>query len=228
MNKYILACILAASLLALWTAISYYVNNSVETPSYTVLEEMDGYEIRQYEPYIAAQVEITASSYDESLEQGFRVLADYIFGNNTAQTSVDMTAPVLEAESEKIEMTAPVVVKESETIPMTAPVTEYGSDNTRTITFIMPSSYTLDTLPQPNNPDVQIVSQPERTIAALRFSWFRTADRIAAKKQTLSEFLARDDIMPTAPPEYAGYNAPLTAPWLNRNEILIPIEYAGR
>jgi SOUL heme-binding protein. len=205
---YIIILVIVA-ILFVWTAISYFLNRSVKTPEYTVIEKSKGYEIRLYKPYLTAQVEVSGT-YDEAINQGFSILADYIFGNNTKQTGIAMTAPVTEAESEKIAMTAPVV--------------ETGDNKKRIISFVMPFEYTLETLPKPNNPEVKIVPQNARKVAVLSFSWFRNALRIAGKKQELSKLLEQDSIKPKGSPEYAGYNAPFTAPWLNRNEVMIEIE----
>ena len=211
-------------LLLVWTAVSYFFDRSIKTPAYTVVEKREGYEIRAYEAYLTAQVEVSGT-YDEALNQGFRVLADYyIFGNNTKQVGMAMTAPVTEAESEKLAMTAPVMEKESEVLAMTAPVVETGDNTKRIISFVMPSQYTLETLPTPNNPAVKIVPQEARKVAALRFAWFRNTERVVEKKQALLTFLERDSLIPKGVPEYAGYNAPFTAPWLVRNEALVEIE----
>lgn len=208
-----------------WTIFSYFFESSIASPQYSVLEEKDGYEIRVYEPYIVAQVEVSGT-YNETLNEGFRILADYIFGNNTKETGLAMTAPVTESqkESETLAMTAPVIVTESEKLAMTAPVTERGDDAIRIVSFVMPFEYTLETLPKPNNPKVKILQQEERKVAALRFSWFRNRDRIATKKQELLSLLERDDIASKGMVEYAGYNAPFTAPWLNRNEVMVEVE----
>lgn len=221
-TMYIILLVIVAILLV-WTAISYLVNRSVKTPEYTVVEKSEGYEIRSYKPYITAQVEVFGT-YDEAMNQGFRILADYIFGNNTKQTGIAMTAPVTEVESEKMAMTAPVVEKESEVLSMTAPVVETGDNKKRIISFVMPFEYTPETLPKPNNPEVKIVPQEVRKVAVLRFSWFRNAQRVADKKQELVKLLERDSITLKGSPEYAGYNAPFTAPWLNRNEVMIEVE----
>ncbi len=219
MKKIMYIFIIVVILLVAWTVASYFFDRSVASPQYSVLEKKNGYEIRRYEPYVTAQVEITGT-YDEALNQGFRILADYIFGNNTKQIGIDMTAPVI--ESEKLEMTAPVVV--SEKIDMTAPVTESGDEQKHIISFVMPFKYTLETLPKPNNPEIKIVPQQARKVAVLRFSWFRSSKRVSKKKQELISFLERDGIVIKNIPEYAGYNAPFNAPWLNRNEIIVEIE----
>lgn len=219
---YILLAVLIG-LLVVWTAVSYFVEHSVKTPTYSVIEKREGYEVRLYQPYITARVEV-GGTYDEALSEGFRVLADYIFGNNTKQTSISMTAPVVESQSEKITMTAPVTVTGSQTLAMTAPVLESAKGEGRVVSFVMPFEYTLETLPKPNNPRIEIVPQEARKVAVLRFSWFRNSERVAEKKQELLSLLEKDAVVTKGVPEYAGYNAPLTAPWLNRNEILIEVE----
>ena len=221
-NMY-LALLVVVGLLVVWSVLSYLVERSVKTPPYSLVEKRQGYEIRSYEPYITAQVEVSGT-YNEALNQGFSILADYIFGNNTKKADIAMTAPVTESESEKLAMTAPVIVKDSEKLAMTAPVIESSNEGVRVISFVMPFEYTLETLPKPNNPRIEIVPQESRKVAVLRFSWFRGSERVAQKKQELLSLLERDGIAPQGQPEYAGYNAPLTAPWLNRNEILIEIE----
>lgn len=193
-----------------WITFGYLAVRNIEQPKYEVVENKNGYEIRQYEPYITASVEVDGG-YDESLNSGFRQVADYIFGNNTSQAKIAMTVPVQEAEKEIIAMTAPVL--EAET----------SESQKRVISFVMPSQYTLETLPKPNNPKVKITEVLGRKVAALRFSWFAGGNRVAAKKQKLLDLLAKDNLVPTGLPEAAFYNPPLTPPFMRRNEILIPL-----
>lgn len=215
--------IIIVIILLIWTVGSFIFNRSIASPQYSVLEKKQGYEIRLYEPYITAQVEVIGT-YDEAISEGFRILADYIFGNNTKQADIAMTAPVTEGESEKIAMTSPVSVKDNEVLAMTAPVIEGAKNEIRIISFVMPFEYTLETLPKPNNSQIKIVPQEERKVAVLRFSWLSGSERVAKKKQKLLNLLEQDEITPKKSPEYAGYNAPFTAPWLNRNEIMVEIE----
>jgi len=224
MSKYIYIVLLViVGLLIVWTVASYFFARSVKTPKYLVVEKRQGYEVRTYQPYITAQVEVVGT-YDESLNEGFGILADYIFGNNTKQTSIAMTAPVSESESEKLAMTAPVTVADNEKLAMTAPVMERAGEMSRIISFVMPFEYTLDILPKPNNPKVRIVPQEARTVAVMGFSWFRGSERVAQKKQELLSLLERDAVVVVGVPEYAGYNAPFTSPWLNRNVVMFEIK----
>lgn len=135
-----------------------------------------------------------------------------------------MTAPVTESMSEKMAMTAPVVVRNSESLAMTAPVTEKESQQSRIISFVMPFEYTLETLPKPNNSKVVIVPQEARKVAVLRFGWYAGGERVAKKKQQLVALLQKDGVVTKGSVEYAGYNAPFTAPWLMRQEVLVEVE----
>lgn len=193
----------------LWSAWGYLSSN-VEQAEYSIVKKADGYEVREYAPHIEAQTTVEGS-YDEALNTGFRIIAGYIFGGNIKKESIAMTAPVREQKqsSEKIAMTAPVVAS-----------AEGGS---RVIAFVMPRSYSLSTLPTPNDPRVKLVEVPAKKMAVLRFSWFRTSDRIKKMEERLLSVLSRDSIEILGTPSYAGYNAPWTPPWMSRNEVMVEI-----
>lgn len=200
--------------LVIWTIGSYAIIWNIEEPAYIIKEKRNGYEIREYEPYIKAEAEVTGS-YQEATSQGFRIIADYIFGNNIKKESISMTTPVLESPTKL----------DSEKIAMTTPVLESGSDSaTRTIAFVLPSKYTLENLPTPNNPAVKLTPVPARTVAVLRYSWYPTETRTENKKAELVSLLTRDKITVTGAIETARYNPPLSMPLTLRNEIIIPIE----
>jgi hypothetical protein len=212
MYYYLLGAIVVG--LLLWTLGSYAVIWSIEEPAYTVLEKKDGYEIREYSTYILAETIVTGE-YDKATNQGFRIIADYIFGNNTTKESIAMTAPVLESQTKDT----------SEQIAMTVPVLEKTSGTTsRTIAFVLPSKYTLATLPRPNNDAVTLTKVPIRKVAVLSFTWYPTSSRVEAKKELLRQYLSRDTKVATGEIETARYNPPLSMPLTLRNEIIIPIE----
>ena len=210
MYYYILGAFVLA--LVIWVIGSYLVVRAIEKPAYSVLEKKDGYEIREYAPYIIAKTTVTGN-YDEATNNGFRIIADYIFGNNTKKENIAMTAPVLEskAASEKIAMTTPVL----ETA---------GENNERTIAFVLPSKYALETLPTPNNNTVTFKEVPTRKVAVLRFTWYAREGRMDTKKALLQNYLKRDNVAAAGEPETARYNPPLSMPLLLRNEVLIPIQ----
>jgi effector-binding domain-containing protein len=195
-------------IILLWSVWGYF-SSRVEKTDYSIVESKKAYEIRLYPAHIVAQTTVKGS-YKEALNEGFRIVAGYIFGGNTKKQSIAMTAPVIEKKSEPIAMTAPVIA------------TIEGESHT--IAFGMPKSYTLDTLPVPNDTRIEIVTIPEKKMAAIRFSWFRTDARVQSKKQELLDVLKKDNVVVIGEPQYAGYNAPWTPPWMSRNEVMVEIE----
>lgn len=212
MKIFIIVLLAVLLLLALWTLYGYFSIRSIEKPAYTVVAQKAGYEIRSYDAYLVAETTVSGTM-QEALNAGFRIIADYIFGNNTARTSIAMTAPVGERDagsSEKIAMTVPV----SES--------EVGND-TRVISFVMPSMYTQDTLPVPNDARVHIREVPQRTVAVLTFSWSTSEQTVARKKEELLALLVKDGASISGVAETAFYNPPWTPPFMLHSEILVPM-----
>jgi hypothetical protein len=196
-------------ILALWSLWGYF-SSRVEHTDYNVIQKMAGYEVREYPAHIVAQTTVKGT-YREALNLGFRIVAGYIFGGNTRKQSIAMTAPVTTQRdiSEKISMTAPVLA-----------TTEGDS---HIISFGMPRSYTLETLPKPLDPRVEIVPILPKRFAALKFSWSGADARVKTMEIKLLSALARDKVELAGSPVYAGYNAPWTPPWMVRNEIMVEI-----
>jgi hypothetical protein len=200
--------VVSAFILIIWHIWGIY-GSRAEQLKYSVIEKRQGYEIRQYPPHMVAETTVQGN-YDEALNEGFRIVAAYIFGGNVSNQSIAMTAPVTEKQSEKI--------------AMTAPVTEKTEGSSHTIAFSMPAKYTLASLPRPTDSRVRIVEVPEKKMAALRYSWYVTPARIEKLKSRLLDSLTKDKVEIKGKPYYAGYNAPWTPPWLERNEILVEIQ----
>jgi len=200
--------------IALWS-IGGFIGSRVEQADYTVVETMNGYEIREYPAHIVAQTTVQGS-YGESMSNGFRIVAGYIFGGNTKRESIAMTAPVVAQKGEGSQA--------SERIAMTAPVVATAEGDSQVISFGMPRSYTLETLPKPNDPRVNIVMIPAKKYAVVRFSWYRSDARAKSMQEKLLSALARDGIVAEGSTAYAGYNAPWTPPWMTRNEVLVEVK----
>jgi hypothetical protein len=77
----------------IWIGYSYLSVRGIEHPSYVVLKKHNGYEIREYDSYLAAEV-VVEGTRKESLGRGFKILFGYISGNNKSQQSIKMTAAV--------------------------------------------------------------------------------------------------------------------------------------
>ena len=200
-------------ILGLWSAWGFF-SSRVEQTDYVLLKKVNGYEIREYPAHIVAQTTVQGS-YAESMNTGFGIVAGYIFGGNTKKESIAMTAPVV-AQGEEVK-------KVSESIAMTAPVVSTAEGDSQIISFGMPRSYTLETLPTPNDPRVKIVMIPTKKYAVMQFYWYSSAARVKNMEEKLLSLLARDGVLTRGGMAYAGYNAPWTPPWMTRNEVLIEI-----
>lgn len=179
-----------------------------ETLEYKVLKKEGKIEVREYEPYIAASV--TFKDKEDFEDKAFRVLADYIFGKNIRKENIGMTSPVM---------------NEGEDIGMTSPVFNNQRKEGWTMTFTMPARYTMETLPMPVDDRIVITEVPRKTVAAIRFSGFRTDRKNARKECELREWLAKENIEVMGPASFAGYNPPWTLPMLKRNEVMIRVKF---
>ncbi len=189
---------------ALWGPI---VSN-VEQPSYKVIESHQSFEIRGYPPMIVAEADASGER-KQAINEGFSIIADYIFGNNLSSQKVAMTAPVIQQESEKIAMTAPVI--------------QQAMGNSWQVRFIMPSSYTMDTLPKPKNPAVRLIEIEAKQVAVVRFSGLADEDSLKSHTDHLVTFIGARKLKAISTPAYAFYNPPWTLPFMRRNEIMIEV-----
>ena len=205
------ALIATAALAGAWSIAGYVTEGNVEEAAYTVVQKTGEYEVRSYDPHLRAEV-VMEGPYRKSLYGGFRVLADYIFGNNTANTGISMTAPVVSEASQQIAMTAPVLLQQQD------------NKERHIISFVMPAEYTLETLPKPNNTLIAIREIAAQKMAAIRFGGYATNGRVQRRIERLRKALAADGITAAGEPQVAQFNPPWTPPWMRRNEILIPIE----
>ena len=182
-----------------------------ETPAYTVIKKLDdSTEVREYAPNLVAEVTVKGTR-DSAINEGFRILANYIFGNNVSRQKIAMTSPVIQEQvSEKIAMTSPVLQKEQ-------------ADGSWTVTFVMPSSYTLETLPKAKNDAIKFTTTAKTTKAVLRFSGFANDSKISKMHQQLVQLLQDNKLPTTGKKSIAYYDDPFTLPWNRRNEVLVEL-----
>lgn len=180
-----------------------------ETPAYELIERHENIEIRRYAGYIKAEVTVDGQNYKNAVERGFRVLADYIFGNNVSRQKIDMTTPVQARQAEKIAMTTPVTVTMS---------------GQYVVAFIMPAMYTMDTLPLPGDSRVRFTAVPEHTAAVIRFNGYFNQERIDQHQARLMQWLAEKGLKADGDFILAGYNPPWVPGFLARNEVMVKIK----
>ena len=195
---------------------------AIEEPKYQVLLKRDDVEIRQYAPMLIAEVTVDGDM-DQASNNGFRLIADYIFGNNQAAGK---------SESEKISMTAPVTIEPvSNKIEMTAPVTVVPSGDESSlqsaqrwrVNFVMPSKYNLTNIPKPNNSQVVLKQIPEKYFVVYSYSGFNTQSRVQDKSDKTMAWINQQGLKPIGTPQLSRYDPPWTLPMFRRNEIMIEI-----
>ncbi len=192
------------------------IRAGLEEPSYSTKPLADGAEIREYGARIAAETYVAADE-DTARSVGFRRLAGYIFGGNHRSDKIAMTMPVGQEAtgvcSQKIAMTAPVAQ-------------QVGANEGSIIRFYMPSRWTLDTLPAPDDDRVALVPVAPETVAVLRFSGDRGPESVAAQTARLRQVLREYGFETVGDATAWFYDPPWTLPCRRRNEIAIPVESA--
>ena len=189
---------------------------ATEEPKFTVIEKSEPFELRTYAPQLVAEVKVEGD-LDVASSQGFRLIAAFIFGQNQVSEKISMTVPVgIEtAQSTKIAMTVPVGIEASQ-----------GSAkgvNQWVFSFVMPSEYTMATLPKPLNPLVTIRELPAQRRAAITFSGFYNEAKVLEKTKALEEWIKSKQWQASGSPQFARYNPPWSIPFMRRNEILITV-----
>ena len=208
MMNWRIVLIAVVAIIVIGASLSGTIVSRVEQPSYTIVDSWGDIELRDYPRLIAAEVEVPGER-KQAINAGFRMIADYIFGNNAPRQKIAMTAPVTQQAGEKI--------------AMTAPVSQQASGSVWKVRFIMPSSYTLETLPTPNNPNVKLIKIPAERVVAIRFSGLAGDDTVSRQRKLLLERIARQGLTVHGEPTLAFYNPPWTLPFLRRNEILAKV-----
>jgi len=182
---------------------------AIEEAKYKVLQKDNSFEIRDYAPHILAET-IVEGDLEGAGNKAFNRLFRYISGNNRSRKKVAMTAPVSQRlMGEKIKMTAPVGKRR---------VQEKWS-----VSFMMPASYTLETLPEPEDPNITLRQVPARRMASVRYSGFWSEKRYLKYKSKLVSWIRERGLSIVGEAIWARYNPPFTPWFLRRNEILIPI-----
>jgi hypothetical protein len=195
---------------------------AIEEPAYDTIISQAPFELRHYAPTLIAQA-VVNGDMDAASGKGFRLIADYIFGNNLAADSgqaakIAMTAPVtMEPQSSKIAMTAPVTVE-----PQSADISLAGASQWR-IHFVMPRQYTLANIPKPNNAAVTLRELPRKYMVVHRYSGFNTVARVQEKTNETLAWAKQQSLQVIGTPQLSRYDPPWTLPMFRRNEIMVEV-----
>jgi hypothetical protein len=174
-------------------SLSGTIMSQVSEPKFKVVASHGNIEIREYDPILVAQVKV-GGERKNAISEGFKILADYIFGNNVSRQKINMTAPVIQQESK-----------------------DGGYWHIR---FVMPFEY----LPRPNNSQIELLAVLAKCYAVIRFSGLASQDSLQKHLERLRKYVKVEKIHPTGDPIFAFYNPPWTMPFLRRNEIMIEVK----
>lgn len=174
----------------------YFIMATTETQPYQVLKKEQDFEIRKYPPATMATISMDAKSYKELSSTGFRTLASFIFGGNQSKKNIAMTSPVyMDINSSQSSMS-----------------------------FVMPSEYTKDNLPKPDNSEIKIETTPEEYVAAVQFGGYANDEEIKKYAAQLETALKSKGIEYFGNFRFLGYNAPYQV-LDRRNEIIVSIRW---
>jgi hypothetical protein len=182
---------------------------AVEEPSHEVVRRIDKVEIRQYSPYVVAEV-LVAGPAEDAGNQAFPILAGYIFGKNKGERKFAMTAPVTQTA---------VPVK----MEMTAPVSQIAAPGGYRVQFVLPKGVTLESAPEPLDARVTLREVAAARVAVIVYSGFWSASNYEEHLAKLKATLGAANLSWTGEPIYSRYNPPFTPWFLRRNEIWLTL-----
>ncbi|MBK1633187.1 heme-binding protein [Thiohalocapsa halophila] len=202
---------------------------ATEEPSHRVVETYPELELRRYAPHLVAETVVDAG-FDKAGNRAFGILADYIFGKNRGETKIEMTAPVTQqpagageasgqTQGQKIEMTAPVTQRPADSGSSASAV---GAER-YVVSFVMPQRFTMETLPEPIDPRVELRREPERLMAVRRYSGRWTKENYREEERKLLEAVRERGYEPIGAPVYARYNSPFSLWFMRRNEVMVEV-----
>jgi hypothetical protein len=184
---------------------------ALEEPAYQTQMQEGSFEIREYSSYLVAEVFMEEENFDEASGDGFRMLADYIFGNNLSRSASVQMARKAEAASENIAMTAPVQMDQGK------------KSNQWRMAFSLPSKWNLETAPVPNDQRVNLREiSPERMVV-LQFSGRMATQDLEEKEQELRQWAMKQGITVVGSVRTARYDPPWTLPFLRKNEVQLKV-----
>ena len=155
--------------------------SNLAEPVYRVITAQQNIEVRHYEPMIIAEVEMQGKR-EVTISEGFRLIAVYIFSNNTVK----------------------------QTIPMTAPVQQQSTGQSWQVSFVMPAEYSLENLPKPNDKRIRLRQIPAKKFIAIKFAGTYSNKNLAKHEKQLMNYIEAKQINIIGSPKYAFYNPPWT------------------
>jgi SOUL heme-binding protein len=201
---------------ALISALVPTMSQAIEEPEFAVVKKLGAVEIRQYAPYVVAEVVVNANANDAG-NQAFPILAGYIFGKNKGEKKMAMTAPVIQSSAPVTQTAAPVKME------MTAPVTQAAVAGGFLVQFVLPKNVSLATAPEPIDERVKLREMPAANWAVITYSGTWSQSNFDENLTALRTALKAADIATQGEPVLSRYNGPFTPWFMRRNEIWLAL-----
>jgi effector-binding domain-containing protein len=158
---------------------------------YTVIKIDDIFELREYAPQVLAEI-IVEGNLEDAGNKAFRPLFRYISGDNKSRGKIAMTAPVSQEQK-------------GEKMSMTAPVSQQRAQGKWAVSFMMPASYTMETLPTPDDPNIKLRQVPAHRVAAVRYSGFWSEEKYLLNKEKLEAWIKKNRFAVIGEPVWAAF-----------------------
>ena len=138
---------------------------------------------------------VTTTSKDREMNGSFMKLFRYIDGGNAAEEKISMTSPVLMTKS----------------------------DETSTMSFIVPKDVAEKGAPDPSSEQLALKELPAMRVAAYRYSGHSDDKKEQDAFKKLQAWMTQQNLQAAGEPLYAGYNPPWTPGFMRRNEVMVPL-----
>ena len=205
MRKEVLAGVGVGAALFGGAAFYYLREKAQDEPVYRALETDGDYQVRDYPALTVAETVVEGPRRD-ALDQGHRILADYLAAKTRDGEPLPMMNPVIQDSGDPMASDPPLFDDELQ-----------GAWRTR---FVMPTA--SDELPEPPA-GVELVELPARKVAVISFSGRWTDELLKAQEDRLRGWLAGRGERADGEPEYAFYNSPMIPGPLRRNELWLTL-----
>jgi hypothetical protein len=196
MKAFIIILTVVILLIVLFQSFIIMPLNKTEEQKHSLVRKYKDFEIRFYPSATIATINSGAKTYKELSGPGFRILAGYIFGGNEANTKISMTTPV------QMDI----------------------NDSVSTMSFVMPSSYTKESLPKPNDHKVRIMNTADEYVAVIRFGGYASDEDLKFYSEKLQNLLKENGITSFGNYRFLGYNPPFQFIG-RRNEIIVAVDW---
>lgn len=169
-----------------------------EEPEYHVIRQSGDFEIRHYTTQTRVEVTLSHMKFDSFRRTAFNKLASYIFGGNKQNKKISMTAPVLQ---------------------------NFSKPGSRTMSFILPSEYSLQSAPKSSDKDIKIIEVKAQDVVVISYSGNNTSEKMRLNEKKLIEWIRKQaDLVMVDRPYLAQYDAPFVIPFLKKNELMVVVK----